>query len=200
MPNYFCLSGGLPVALLDTNCTSACKFIGGFCMMSAKLSCTSQMLSTGHYLIDWIELYLMNVQIGLGHIDLENWIMGQSWNPTNLAGDIFNFCCLAWALDGPRYEKTCLCGFWPGHTLTSLLSYRYTMWKIEILLVTSLGMILSKNKRITTALISLGGCSGSSVPLLFAISEDRFSHAQLQAQMILYSCTADKDIWDFTLW
>ena len=48
----------------------------------------------------------------------------------------------------------------------------------EYSLVASLDMILSK-KRITKAQTSLCGCSGWSAPLLFALPEDRFSHAKV---------------------
>ena len=52
-----------------------------------------------------------------------------------------------------------------------------TRWKTENLLVSSLDMILSK-KRITKALIRLRECAGWSAPLLFANTEDRFSHVE----------------------
>ena len=52
--------------------------------------------------------------------------------------------------------------------------FRQSETQIEISLVASLVMILSK-KGITNALISLGGCACWSVPLLLANPEDRFS-------------------------
>ena len=70
-----------------------------------------------------------------------------------------------------RCKKTQLWGFQPGHTQTSLLSFR---GNLENLLVESQDMILS-NKRLTMALIRLHGCAGLSVPLLFAQPPDRFS-------------------------
>ena len=48
---------------------------------------------------------------------------------------------------------------------------------VENLLEESLDMVCSK-KRITKALISLGGCPGWSAPLLFANTKDRFSHVE----------------------
>ena len=48
---------------------------------------------------------------------------------------------------------------------------------VENLLEESLDMVCSK-MRITKALISLRGCAGWSAPLLFANSEDRFSHVE----------------------
>ena len=64
--------------------------------------------------------------------------------------------------------------------------------KIEISLVASLDMILSK-QRITKALISLRGSTGWSAPLLFANPEDRFSSvkAHMQLQQPLHFTTAD---------
>ena len=47
--------------------------------------------------------------------------------------------------------------------------------KLHFFLVASLDIILS-NKRITKALIRLGGCAGWSAPLLFTNPEDRCSH------------------------
>ena len=47
--------------------------------------------------------------------------------------------------------------------------------KLKFDLKQGLGMILS-NKRITKVLTRLCGCAGWSAPLLFADSEDRFSH------------------------
>ena len=64
-------------------------------------------------------------------------------------------------------DKTCLRGFKQCKIQTSLLSFRDYIEKIEISLVSSLDIILS-TKRITKALISLRGCTGSSAHLLFA--------------------------------
>ena len=69
----------------------------------------------------------------------------------------------------PHCEKTCLQCFRQSEFQTSLLSYRDYL---DILLVTSIDMILSK-KGITKALISLSVCAGWSIragwsaPLLF---------------------------------
>ena len=52
-------------------------------------------------------------------------------------------------------------------TLKSVYSATGTSYKIEISLVASLDMILPK-KRTTKVLIRLPGCTGCSVPLLFA--------------------------------
>ena len=59
-----------------------------------------------------------------------------------------------------------------------------TSEKIEISLVACLEIILF-NKRITNALIRLRGCTGWSVPLLFANLEDSFS--RVDAYLIIYT-------------
>ena len=61
----------------------------------------------------------------------------------------------------------------------SISSATETREKVEISLVVSLHILLSK-KRITKALIRLRGCAGWSAPVLFANPEDRFSHAEAQ--------------------
>ena len=64
-----------------------------------------------------------------------------------------------------------------------------TSWKIEILLVASLDMILS-NKRITKALIRLGGCTGWSADaqaglhLCSQIYEDMFCRVEVHIYCI----------------
>ena len=52
---------------------------------------------------------------------------------------------------------------------TQISSATETSWKIEILLVASPDMVLSK-KRITKAVIRLRGCAGWSAPSLFSNS------------------------------
>ena len=51
-----------------------------------------------------------------------------------------------------------------------------TSLKIEISPVASLHIMILSKKRITKALIRLCRCAGWSAPLLFANTEDRFSH------------------------
>ena len=75
--------------------------------------------------------------------------------------------------------------FWVSEKvrLTLVCSTTGTSWNIEISLIASLDMILSR-KRITKALIRLRGCAGWSAPLLFAQPDDRFS--RLEAQIITW--------------
>ena len=69
--------------------------------------------------------------------------------------------------NGPRGEKKPVSGVSDKPKLKQVSSATETSQKIEISLVASLDMIVSK-RPITKALISLNGCAGWSATLLFA--------------------------------
>ena len=87
------------------------------------------------------------------------------------------------SLNEPGHEKTCLQGFLPGKTQTSLLSYRSKL-SHEIANIETRDIILSR-QRIRKALIRLYGCAGWSAPFLFAYGLN-MSHDE--AQIVLHSC------------
>ena len=79
----------------------------------------------------------------------------------------------------PRREKSCLCSYRQCGTQTSLLSHKRLAKKMIFYIEARLDIILTK-KRMTKALISLRGCAGWSMPLLFANPEDRFPRVERQ--------------------
>ena len=76
---------------------------------------------------------------------------------------------------GPVTTKPVFVFFFDKVRFKLACSTTETSCKIESSLVASLYMVLS-NKRITKVLIRLRRCAGWSAPLLFANTEDRFSH------------------------
>ena len=91
----------------------------------------------------------------------------------NISFDLFNNWCsvqqhifLIQIINRPHRDKTCLWGFRQSGTQTNLISYRDWL-EIEISHIACLDMIPFK-KQIKRVLIRLHGCTGWSVPVLFA--------------------------------